>query len=128
MQDIAHIFHILICVGLIGFILIQHGKGADMGAGFGSGASGTVFGSQGAGNFLTRTTTALAIAFFLSSLLLAYLTTQLSKPSSVVDNVEVPVMPATTAPAPAAATESTVPVEAITPESTLPAVPEDTTQ
>ncbi|TCP96866.1 protein translocase subunit secG [Cricetibacter osteomyelitidis] len=54
----------LVAIALIGFVLIQQGKGADTGASFGGGASGTVFGSAGAGNFLTRTTSILAIAFF----------------------------------------------------------------
>ena len=63
----------LVSIALIGFILIQHGKGADAGAAFGSGASSTVFGSRGSGNFLTRTTTVLAIIFLGNSLLLGYL-------------------------------------------------------
>ena len=63
----------LVSIALIGFILIQHGKGADAGAAFGSGASSTVFGSRGSGNFLTRTTTVLAIIFLSNSLLLGYL-------------------------------------------------------
>ncbi len=74
-------------MALIGFILIQHGKGADAGAAFGSGSSGTVFGSQGAGNFLTRVTTVLAVIFLGNSLLLAYLATQQIKtaPASLLD-------------------------------------------
>ncbi|MEW8621087.1 MAG: preprotein translocase subunit SecG, partial [Candidatus Thiodiazotropha endolucinida] len=56
MQTILTVFHIFLAVGLVGLILIQHGKGADMGAAFGSGASGTVFGAKGSASFLTRTT------------------------------------------------------------------------
>jgi preprotein translocase subunit SecG len=63
----------LVSIALIGFILIQHGKGADAGAAFGSGASSTVFGSRGSGNFLTKSTTVLAIIFLSNSLLLGYL-------------------------------------------------------
>ncbi|MES9895329.1 MAG: preprotein translocase subunit SecG, partial [Candidatus Thiodiazotropha endolucinida] len=60
MQTILTVFHIFLAVGLVGLILIQHGKGADMGAAFGSGASGTVFGAKGSASFLTRTTALLA--------------------------------------------------------------------
>jgi protein translocase SecG subunit len=67
--------HFLIAVALIGFILMQHGKGADMGAAFGSGASGSLFGAAGSANFLSRTTAILATVFFLSSLGLTYLAT-----------------------------------------------------
>lgn len=71
MESIIVVVHILIAVGIIGFIMIQQGKGADAGASFGSGASQTVFGSSGSGNFLSRTTAILATAFFLTSLALA---------------------------------------------------------
>jgi preprotein translocase subunit SecG len=67
--------HFLIAVALVGFILMQHGKGADMGAAFGSGASGSLFGAAGSANFLSRTTAILATVFFLSSLGLTYLAT-----------------------------------------------------
>ena len=67
--------HFLIAAALIGFILMQHGKGADMGAAFGSGASGSLFGAAGSANFLSRTTAILATVFFLSSLGLTYLAT-----------------------------------------------------
>lgn len=65
--------HFLVAAVLIGFILMQHGKGADMGAAFGSGASGSLFGAAGSANFLSRTTAILATVFFLSSLGLTYL-------------------------------------------------------
>ena len=88
-HDILVLFHVFLCVGLIGLILIQHGKGADAGAAFGSGASGTVFGSQGSANFLTRTTAILATTFFLTSLTLAYFSIQrIEKPKSVVETVQ----------------------------------------
>ena len=70
------VFKVVVAVSLIGFILIQHGKGADAGAAFGSGASSTVFGSQGSGNFLTKTTAVLAFLFLGNSLLLGYMATQ----------------------------------------------------
>jgi preprotein translocase subunit SecG len=90
MQDIFHIVHILVAVGLIGLILIQHGKGADAGAAFGSGASATVFGSQGSASFLTRTTAVLATAFFISCLVLAYFSSQVKQVDSVMETVTVP--------------------------------------
>lgn len=63
--------HIIVSIAMIGLILIQHGKGADAGASFGAGASGTVFGASGSANFLTRTTAVLAGIFFITSLTLA---------------------------------------------------------
>ena len=78
--------HVLVALVIIGLVLLQHGKGADMGSGFGGGASGSLFGATGSANFLSRTTAVLAAVFFASSLGLAYLAT--SKPreaGSVVD-------------------------------------------
>ena len=71
-ESLVLVFHVIAALGIIGLVLIQHGKGADMGSGSGGGASNTVFGSGGAGNFLTRMTTWIAIAFFLTSFGLAY--------------------------------------------------------
>ena len=65
--------HVVVSAALIGFVLLQHGKGADMGAAFGSGSSGSLFGAAGSANFLSRTTAILATIFFLSSLGLTYL-------------------------------------------------------
>jgi preprotein translocase subunit SecG len=65
--------HVLAGLGVIGLVLMQHGKGADMGAAFGSGASGSLFGSSGSANFLSRTTAGLAAVFFVTSLSLSYL-------------------------------------------------------
>lgn len=65
--------HVLVAIVLIGLVLIQHGKGADIGAAFGSGASNTLFGSQGTGGFLFKLTGGLAIIFFATSLTLSYL-------------------------------------------------------
>ena len=81
------ILQVIVAVVLIGFVLIQHGKGADAGAAFGSGSSSTVFGSQGSSSFLTKVTTFLAIIFLANSLLLAYLTSQRIKevPTSLLD-------------------------------------------
>ena len=79
---------VLISVALVGLILLQQGKGADAGAAFGSGASGTVFGSRGSASFLTRTTGVLAALFFILSLSLAFLSNQQTKPTSVVEQLE----------------------------------------
>src|SRR5215468_10039777 len=64
--------HILVAAALVGFVLLQHGKGADMGAAFGSGASGSLFGAVGSANFLSRTTAILATLFFMTSVGLTY--------------------------------------------------------
>ena len=72
MEFIVWIFHVLVAVALIGLVLMQHGKGADMGAAFGSGSSGSLFGATGSANFLSRTTAVLATAFFLTSMGLTY--------------------------------------------------------
>jgi preprotein translocase subunit SecG len=73
LQTILLVAQVLIAISLIGMILIQHGKGADAGAAFGSGASSTVFGSQGSSNFLTKATAILVFLFLANSLTLAYL-------------------------------------------------------
>lgn len=78
MSDFFHVIHVLVALALIGLVLLQHGKGADAGAAFGSGASATVFGSRGAGSFLSRTTAILATIFFGTSLVLAYFSSQQS--------------------------------------------------
>jgi len=85
MSSIILSIHVIIAVTLIGLILVQHGKGADAGAAFGSGASSTVFGSQGSASFLTRLTAGLATAFFVTSLVLAYSTKTASKGGDDVD-------------------------------------------
>ena len=72
-MQILNIFHVLIAIALVGFVLIQKGQGATAGAAFGSGASGTVFGARGAGNFLSRTTWVLAALFCTLSLTIAVL-------------------------------------------------------
>lgn len=88
MAQFLLVVHILISFALIGLVLIQQGKGADVGAAFGSGASGTVFGASGSGNFLTRLTGGLATAFFINCLILAYLSSHEVQRSSVMDRVQ----------------------------------------
>ena len=71
--------HVLVALVIIGLVLLQHGKGADMGSGFGGGSSGSLFGATGSANFLSRATAVLATVFFLTSLGLAYLATNKPK-------------------------------------------------
>jgi preprotein translocase subunit SecG len=86
-EQIVIILHLFIAIAVIGLILIQQGKGADAGASFGSGASQTIFGSQGSGNFLTKTTSWLAFAFFATSFGLAIIAKD--KAGALVD-VDIP--------------------------------------
>ena len=72
-------FHVLVALVIIGLVLLQHGKGADMGSGFGGGSSSSLFGATGSANFLSRATAVLATVFFLTSLGLAYLATNKPK-------------------------------------------------
>jgi preprotein translocase subunit SecG len=76
------IVHIIVCIGLILVVLLQTGKGAEIGAVFGGGSSSTIFGSSGAGNFLTKLTTAMAIVFMITSLTLGYFAGQ--RPSATI--------------------------------------------
>jgi preprotein translocase subunit SecG len=93
MQTVLVVVHLFLAIGLVALILVQHGKGADMGAAFGSGASASVFGSRGAANFLSRSTAVLATAFFVTSLTLAYFAMQGSEPETLMESLP-PVAPA----------------------------------
>ena len=72
METLILVLHVLTALAIIGLVLLQHGKGADVGAAFGSGASGSLFGASGSANFLSRTTAVLAAVFFLTSMGLTY--------------------------------------------------------
>jgi preprotein translocase subunit SecG len=88
MQKAVLIGHTLIALLIIVLVLLQRGKGADAGAAFGAGASGTVFGARGSGSFFSRATAVCATAFFATSLWLAYLSSQnVASPSSIIDDV-----------------------------------------
>lgn len=92
MQSIILVIHVLLAVTVIGLVLIQHGKGADAGAAFGSGASATVFGSRGSDSFLARLTTGMVTLFFTTSLVLFYLAAQrTSQLGSVTDTLPISV-------------------------------------
>jgi preprotein translocase subunit SecG len=103
--------HILVAISIIGLVLMQHGKGADMGAAFGSGASGSLFGATGSANFLSRTTGVLAAVFFVTSLTLAYIGSNKPKTtgSLMQDTVQ---SQSVSQPAPAGSESPAVPADA----------------
>ena len=79
------VLHVLAAMSVCGFILLQHGKGADMGAAFGSGSSGSLFGAAGSANILSRTTAVLATVFFLTSVALTYFGSQRGAPQGLME-------------------------------------------
>lgn len=87
-NTIILVVHVCCALGVIGLVLIQHGQGADAGAAFGSGSSQSLFGSRGAGTFLTKLTALLATMFFITSLSLAYFSGQSVPSRSVTDQIE----------------------------------------
>ncbi|HBV74971.1 MULTISPECIES: preprotein translocase subunit SecG [Vibrio] len=89
MLTVLLVIYLLAALGVIGLVLIQQGKGADMGASFGAGASNTVFGSGGSGNFLTRSTAIFATIFFIISLVLGNLSTAKHESKFAIPNVNV---------------------------------------
>jgi preprotein translocase subunit SecG len=99
-ESIVWLVDMLAAAGVIGLVLLQHGKGADVGAAFGSGSAGSLFGSSGAANFLSRSTAILAAVFFVASLLLTYLSSHHGHGDSVMQKagvslpVEAPALPA----------------------------------
>ena len=103
--------HILVALVIIGLVLVQHGKGADMGAAFGSGASGSLFGSSGSANFLSRTTGVLAAVFFVTSLTLAYVASNKPKTTGSVMQETVQSQPVSQ-PAPAGGETPVTPADA----------------
>ncbi len=112
MQTTVLIIHTVIALGIIALVLLQRGKGAEAGAAFGAGASGTVFGSRGTTSFFSRTTAILATAFFATSLTLAYISSQRTgTPESILESV------------PAAEVERQLP-ETGTAEDIVPQLPE----
>src|SRR3981189_524096 len=96
------VIHLIVAASLCGLVLLQHGKGADMGAAFGSGSAGSLFGSSGSANFLSRTTGVLAAVFFLTSLGLTYVSSHKGRPEGVMStHQESPVeQPAKSVPVP----------------------------
>lgn len=99
METLVWVVHVLTAVVLIGLVLIQHGKGADMGAAFGSGSAGSLFGASGSANFLSRSTAVAAAVFFITSLSLTYIYSHPAQQQGVMDKAK----PAAAQSAPAAA-------------------------
>jgi len=93
MAFLVLVLHILVTIFLVGLVLLQHGKGADMGAAFGSGASGGVFGASGSANFLSRATAVLAALFFATSMALAYFSSLKPETHSISNVVPVQSQP-----------------------------------
>lgn len=120
MESLIIVIHILSAIAIIGLVLIQQGKGADMGASFGSGASQTIFGSAGTGNVLTKSTTWLAVLFFITSLTLAVVARNKADAGIEVESLlanpdaAAAVVPSADAPA-AAETGGDIPVAAAAP-------------
>jgi preprotein translocase subunit SecG len=94
MHTALNVLHLFLAIGLVGLVLIQHGKGADAGAAFGSGASATVFGARGSASFLSRATAVLAALFFVTSMALAYFARQVDEPKGLMERVGEPPAPA----------------------------------
>src|SRR6516225_6563162 len=126
MRGLILAIHVLLALGIIGLVLLQRGKGADAGAGFGAGASGTVFGARGSATFFSKSTAVLATCFFITSLWLAYLASQrptvgrslldqapVSAPARTTGNAPpTPPAPSTAPPAPAAPAPASTPAPA----------------
>jgi preprotein translocase subunit SecG len=121
--EVLLVAYLVVALLLIGFVLIQQGKGADMGASFGSGGSNTVFGSSGSGNFMSRTTAILAGLFFFISLTLGALT---ANKESAVDDWENLEIPAAEAPVQAPADQDVPVVDTPVAEGDVPQVKENT--
>ena len=125
MQTILVVSHLMLAIGIVTLVLLQHGKGADAGAAFGSGASATVFGAKGSASFLSRATAVMATLFFLTSMALAYFASQTGEQQGLMDMVDE--LPATEVPF--AAVESPeipappVELEPSSTQSDLPPVP-----
>jgi len=113
METLVLVIHVLAAFGIVGLVLLQHGKGADVGAAFGSGASGSLFGATGAANFLSRMTAVLAIVFFLTSLGLTYFSSRRTENKGVMAAPPAPSqqVPPTQIPAPAPPAGQAAPAE-----------------
>ena len=109
MYEALLVVFLIVAIGLVGLIMLQQGKGADMGASFGAGASGTLFGASGSGNFMTRMTGILAALFFIISLALGNINSNKTSKGSEWDNLSAP-----------AKTEQTQPTAPAQPTSDIP--------
>ena len=118
-MNLVLVLQLLAALAMIGLVLVQHGKGADMGASFGSGASGSLFGATGSANFLSRSTAACATVFFVCTLALAFMansgTSRAPSAESVLDSAAAP------ASAPSAPAQAAIPGAAPLPAASAPA-------
>jgi preprotein translocase subunit SecG len=124
--NVLIVLHVLVALAIIGLVLLQHGKGADMGSGFGGGASGSLFGATGSANFLSRSTAVLAALFFVLSLALAWVATNRSAEQGgggVMDTVRQQQEPAKDVPKPEAQPQKPA-AEAAKPAPEAPTAPE----
>ncbi|WP_075183002.1 preprotein translocase subunit SecG [Pantoea sp. 1.19] len=112
MYEALLVVFLLVAIGLVGLIMLQQGKGADMGASFGAGASGTLFGSTGSGNFMTRMTAVLASLFFIISLALGNINSNKGQKGSEWENLSAPAQSQQSQPA--------APAKPATPSSDIP--------
>jgi len=110
MYEALLVIFLIVAIALVALIMLQQGKGADMGASFGAGASGTLFGSSGSANFMTRTTAILATLFFIISLVLGNINSNKTSKGSEWENLS----------APAQSTQSTQPAQPATPGNDIP--------
>jgi preprotein translocase subunit SecG len=125
LQNLITILHGILCVGIVGLVLLQRGKGADAGAGFGAGASGTVFGARGSATFFSKLTAVLATLFFMTSISLAWFATrpQARQPDSLVDQLVTEPDASAPAPTTAPADVDSDAVPELTDPATAPAAP-----
>jgi preprotein translocase subunit SecG len=130
LESFLLVVHLIVAAVVCGLVLLQHGKGADMGAAFGSGSSGSLFGSAGSANFLSRTTAVLAAVFFASSLGLTYLGSMHGPAKDVMDQGVMGNVPKSEAPAPGQPPATApVPAPSTAPApSTVPAPSNDATK
>ncbi|AUU87857.1 preprotein translocase subunit SecG [Phytobacter diazotrophicus] len=109
MYEALLVVFLIVAIGLVGLIMLQQGKGADMGASFGAGASATLFGSSGSGNFMTRMTAVLATLFFIISLVLGNINTNKTNKGSEWERLSAPAQTEQTQPAAPAQPSSDIP-------------------
>lgn len=121
LYELLLIAYLVVAIALVGFVLLQQGKGADMGASFGAGGANTIFGSSGSGNFMTRTTAVLATLFFAISLIIGGMTAGTSDTTNEFENIEVPVVEDTI---PTLPNDSDIPVANDVPAASPSDVPE----
>jgi preprotein translocase subunit SecG len=120
LQTFILLFHVLAAGAIVVFVLLQQGKGADMGAAFGSGSAGSLFGSSGSANFMSRMTAIMATLFFITSLVLTYLAAHTGVSRGLMENA--PATPASQIPVPGAPAQA--PASSAVPVPSVPAAPE----